>query len=240
MKTWKDISLYKFQQIEWINGRSDIDDLDKVCWITCEVFGLTEYELNEMKARIAAKKMRAVVRLMESRPEGEARKCIGPYEINYDPAAMTLGQFVELRHFLECPIAMGHLALASIASIRGEPYISDGHILRADYFLRQPVLNLMASLKEFAERFNEFIGTYNSLFGLDKDMFDQGQQVDRFNKQYGWIYSATVIAEHERITLDQAFGIPIRQAFNDLIYLKAKGRYEAEQHKLMMEKIKNK
>jgi hypothetical protein len=98
----------------------------------------------------------------------------------------------------------------------------------------------MASLKEFAERFNEFIGTYNSLFGLDKDMFDQGQQVDRFNKQYGWIYSATVIAEHERITLDQAFGIPIRQAFNDLIYLKAKGRYEAEQHKLMMEKIKNK
>lgn len=240
MITWNDISLYSFQQIEWINGRRDIDDMEKVFLTTCEIFGLTEHELNYMVPKKAAKKIKQTVLLAESKPTGTAQKFIGPYEINYDPAVLTLGQFVELRHFLQDATVMGHMALASISYFRCEPYISDGHPLRADYFLRQPVVDLMASLKVFSERFDIFLRGYNNLFGLDQEMYDNGQQTDKFNKQYGWIYSATQIAEHERITLDEAFGLPIRQAFNDLLYLKAKNRYEAEQHKIMMEKLKHK
>jgi capsule polysaccharide export protein KpsE/RkpR len=44
---------------------------------------------------------------------------------------------------------------------------------------------------------------------------------NKFNKRYGWIYAASQVAEYERITLDQAFALPIRQAFNDLAVFKS-------------------
>jgi len=40
-----------------------------------------------------------------------------------------------------------------------------------------------------------------------------------------------LIKEHEGITLEQAFNLPVRQALNALAYLKSKGLYEEEQLK---------
>jgi hypothetical protein len=63
---------------------------------------------------------------------------------------------------------------------------------------------------------------------VDSDVVGNVQS-DQFNKQYGWIYSATQVAQHEGLGLDRAYDLPVRQAFNDLLYLKAKGKYEMEQ-----------
>lgn len=238
MITWKDISLFTFQRIESINNSAWLSDVDKALYSTCEVFGLTEEQLNNMSPIRANKKISQLLTLMKSDPAGMAKKTIGRYDIIYDPAEVTLGQFIELRHFLQDSIQMGHFAMASLSKESGQQYVTEGHPLRADYFLRQPVMHVIGSLKVFIERWAAFIKRYDSLFGLDKDMYEKGEQSDRFNKQFGWIYSATDIAEHERITLDEAYGLPIIQALNDLAYLKAKRRYEAEQQRRLSQQLK--
>lgn len=48
---------------------------------------------------------------------------------------------------------------------------------------------------------------------------------------YGWIYQATLIAEHERIKLDEVYNLSTLQVLNDLAYLKSKNAFDSEQMK---------
>jgi hypothetical protein len=52
-----------------------------------------------------------------------------------------------------------------------------------------------------------------------------------FMSVYGWIYQATLIAEHERIKLDEVYNLSTLQVLNDLAYLKSKNAYDSEQMK---------
>ena len=52
-----------------------------------------------------------------------------------------------------------------------------------------------------------------------------------FMEKFGWIYQATIVAEHEKIKLDEVYELPIIQFLNDLSYLKAKNAYDNEQLK---------
>ena len=73
-----------------------------------------------------------------------------------------------------------------------------------------------------------------------KGLFDQSDEsegddgipdrsgVSVFMQHFGWIYQATLVAEHERITLEQAFEIKTINFLNDLVYLKSKSDYEKE------------
>ncbi len=54
---------------------------------------------------------------------------------------------------------------------------------------------------------------------------------DSFMRVYGWIYQATLIAEHEKIKLDEVYNLPTLQALNDLAYLKSKNAHDREQMK---------
>ena len=79
---------------------------------------------------------------------------------------------------------------------------------------------------------NEFKGLFER--GVDEER--DGQIGSRgndngFMQRYGWIYQATIIAEHERINLANAFELPTIQALNDLSYIKAKNSFDAEQMK---------
>ena len=74
-----------------------------------------------------------------------------------------------------------------------------------------------------------FKGLFNQSGNGEGNQSGRGQQAsDRFMRIHGWQYTAHLIAEFERITLDQAYDLPIIQALNDMSYLKAKGRMEAE------------
>lgn len=78
----------------------------------------------------------------------------------------------------------------------------------------------------------EFKGLFD--FGDDKggDESDRGRDNGTgFMQRYGWIYQATLIAEHERITLQEVYEMPTIQALNDLSYLKAKNAFDADQMK---------
>ena len=50
-------------------------------------------------------------------------------------------------------------------------------------------------------------------------------------QRYGWIYQATLIAEHEKIKLDEVYNLSTIQALNDLAYLKSKNAHDREQIK---------
>ncbi len=50
-------------------------------------------------------------------------------------------------------------------------------------------------------------------------------------RRYGWIYQATLIAEHEKIKLDEVYNLSTIQALNDLAYLKSKTAHDREQIK---------
>lgn len=74
---------------------------------------------------------------------------------------------------------------------------------------------------------------YPVLFGerVDREQeAEGGETIDRvFQKYYGWIYSATIVADHERISLDSAFELPVMQFLNGLAYMKMKGKLEQKQ-----------
>jgi len=55
--------------------------------------------------------------------------------------------------------------------------------------------------------------------------------VSGFMQRFGWIYQATIVAEHEKIRLEQVYEMMTIQFLNDLSYLKAKAEYDKEQIK---------
>lgn len=77
------------------------------------------------------------------------------------------------------------------------------------------------------QRVNE---SFSALFGKS-DGEEGGSESDssEFDRTYGWIYNATMVAELERIKLDDAWELPVLQFLNDLSYLKIKRKIDADQ-----------
>lgn len=231
MSNWNKISLGKFQQIDAINSRNDIPDIDKVLFSTCAFFDLTEYELDNTDLRKADKMIRKVSGIFSSPFNPEPYDKIGKYILNYDPGTMRFGQFMELDFFLQDFVKHSHKSIASITNEKGKPNDSENHEKKSKYFLKQPVTKIIGSLKKFAENFGAFKKKHSSLFGLDEDPEAEKVQADKFNKTYGWWYAAEAIAGYKKISLEQAYDLNIRDVFSSLAYLKAKNKYETEQLK---------
>lgn len=229
-KSWKNISLAQFQQIETVNAKPNIDDIDKVLYTVCILFGLTEYELDNTDPVKAAKLIDKVKVIFSQPLQPKPKKRIGPYRIVYEMDKMRFGQFIELSFFLSNnPLLNAHSAIASVTKNWRGKNVTTAHRKKSEYFLTRPITEIAGTIAAITERFAAFLAEYKSLFGLDPVVNGEEAKEDLFNKRYGWIYAASQIAEYERITLDEAYGLPIRQVFNDLAYLKAKSKYEAEQ-----------
>lgn len=225
---WNNITLAKFQQIEEINSRN-IPDIDKVLFSTCIVFDMTEYELDNADPKKVIKMTGRIQKIFETPFNTRHHTKIGKYFINYDVSKMTFGQYVELTFFLsKTPIQNAHYIMATISNQWRKKNSASDHRKKAGYFLEQPIEKIIGAITLIIEAYGEFNKEYKSLFGVDKEVSGDVQE-DVFNKRYGWIYSATQVADHEKLTLDETFALPIRMALNALGYLKAKAKYEAEQ-----------
>lgn len=226
--TWKDITLGKYQQIEAINAQA-MSDIDKALYSACVVFDKTEYEIDNEQPAVVLKMMNKMQALFETPFNPKAENKIGKYMVNYDVSRITFGQYIELSFFIgNGPLRNIHYILATMSNRWRKKHMTSDHRLKADYFLTQPVEKVIGALNVIQENYSKFNNEYKQLFGLDKDVTGDVQN-DEFNKRYGWIYSATQVKDHEGITLDAAFALPVRQAFNALLFLKAKGKYELEQ-----------
>lgn len=76
---------------------------------------------------------------------------------------------------------------------------------------------------------------YPNLFNGGDDEGDASQRSESiyavFNKYFGWTYTAERVAEFERITLEQAYELPLVQFLNDMAYLKMRGKMEQQMMK---------
>lgn len=242
--TWKDISLYRYQKIDAILNNKDYDDLDKTFFCVCEVYGITEQQLEKIGIHKAAKMARKVAAVVNKEPKARALRRIGLYNINYNPDTYSFGQYVELMYYMQEPIQNAHYVMASISDtpmrhndsllrykktrhfLREE--LMDWHPKKAAYFHARPVLDIIGSLKLFIERFAAFNAQYKTLFGLDKEVHEESAIINRFNKVYGWQYSARQIKNDQGIPLKEVYKLNVREALNALAFLKAQSRYEAE------------
>lgn len=234
---WSSITLGKFQQIEHLNKRG-LSEMDKVLFSTCIVFDMTEYELDNTDPKKVFKMTNKLAKVFESPFNPKPLTKIGKYFINYDISKISFGQYIELAFFLQNQIHNAHYIMATMSRMWLRKHTAKDHRRKADYFLLQPVNKVIGGINQIAENFKEFNKEYKSLFGLDKEVTGDVQEQE-FNKRYGWIYSASQVAEYERITQDEAFNLPVRQALNDLAYLKAKGKYEANQSRKNSQTLQN-
>lgn len=231
---WANISLEKFQLISSINGNPEYDELDKLLHTACVIFNKTERQLSTTKIKRVKRLIAKTSKLSQKPFPISPSKRIGYYFLNYNIESMRFGQYIELCYFLQKDtIETAHNILASISHLPFKKNNSNNHKKAGEYFLRAPISKAGGSVKHLIEEFSKFNKEYASLFDLPEDdeqaIEEEQSHVHPFNKTYGWIYSATMVAEHERITLDQAFDLPARQALNALSYLKSKKQYEDEQ-----------
>lgn len=226
---WNNISLYKFQKIEAVNQKKEMSDIDKTLFSTCIVFDMTEYQLDNLPInkvnRLAAEMTKIFAIELKPKPQ----KRIGKYFLSYDISSMRFGQYKELSFYLSNNyIQNAHKIMASISSAWRKKNTSDYHTERASFFLAKSIVKIIGCLSLVVEKFAAFNKEYNWLFGLDKDTHDEQAQNDFFNKRYGWFYASEQVAAYRRIELEAVDNMNIREVFNDLAYLKAKTKYEAE------------
>lgn len=233
MKSWNDITLKQYQEIDKINQRKDIDALDKVFFTVCVLKGITEQELDNAGVKVVDKLCREVNKVLSAEFAPTAADRIGDYYLDYNCDHLRYAQYVELQFFLHNGDLLHncHWILASISHDEGKRNVSENHKVRADHFLTQPVTACIGSMRKFIAAFADFNAEFKNLFGLDESVVGPNAMVNAFNKRYGWTYSVTRVADYERITLEQAYDLPARQALNDLIYLKALDKYRDELNK---------
>jgi hypothetical protein len=72
---------------------------------------------------------------------------------------------------------------------------------------------------------------FEGLFGSGNDGEESNEvsgrdSISNFMRFYGWIYQASLVAEFERIKMEEVYDLPTIQFLNDLAYLKAKAEHE--------------
>ena len=144
-----------------------------------------------------------------------------------DATKITLGQFIECQHWLKSDaIAALDLVAASLLLKRGN------HKADAIRMKQRPFNQVLPKVMQFIESMNGMISNYKGLFEVtEKVEGEEEEKLHPFIDRYGWIYSAKELAAYECITLEQAYTLPIIQAFNGLSYLKAKQSFDKAQAK---------
>lgn len=71
---------------------------------------------------------------------------------------------------------------------------------------------------------------FPGLFDSEPDDTDGGGGSYRkdFTLNFGWIYSATLVAEMERVSLGEVWELPTVQFLNDLLYIKKRRELDRE------------
>lgn len=243
MGNWKSISLFSFQQTQNLNSNSDLSELDKVLFCVCAVYDYTPFQLDNMNWKRVKKMIAKITNIFSQPLNPKPLNRIGRFRMQYDFNKINFGQYVELAFFIDIrkddPIQAAHYCLASVARKWWRvKHTSEGHKKRADYFLTKSIEEVSGSFKALVEAYDNFNKEYSFLFGLGQtDDGEEKREQDPFNRRYGWTFSAEEVMKYQGVTLEDTYGLPVREALGSLQYLKAKGEY---MEKLMRESRQNK
>lgn len=228
--------------------RATEDWVEQVAYAVCYVYGFEPGQVNDMKKEEFIPFMRGMEKKLR-------RSGIRPFYrrslLIHDATKITYGQFVEVMTWVkmfatEDGVKKHELAADSIpliaASIlkKRKPGQHKKNVARLQ---EMNVRRLLMDVRIFMLSYTELVESYSGLFDKEELTPDASQEeIDEYNKetelnihpfidQYSWQYSAKQIAEYERITVDQAYDLPIMQALNDLAYLKAENDYNKKRFK---------
>lgn len=218
------MTLEQFQRIHEINSTTP-DTVERLGYIICNLHGYTEEQVNTMKPIKFLWLVNRMERKLNAKPQ-RFRK----FRFNTDAEQLTFGQFIECQHWLKNDaIRAMDLVAASILIGRGD------HKTDAELIRKSKYRNVYPFVTEFIESFNKLILSYKGLFEIEENEEETNGEVQLkqhpFIENYAWIFSAKEVANHEGISLDAAFSLPVIQAFNDLSYLKSKQDYDRKQAK---------
>lgn len=211
------------------------DPIEQVAYAVCDVFNLTVEQVDNMSKRKFIRYSNKINRVTKRIIK---RAWYQKQIVLTDANKITLGQFIEIQHWVKSgEIDSLPLVAASILKIRTE------HKADTEKMLNTDVRKILCDIKTFMQSFEELILSYSGLFdkdGMPPDATDEeieemekakALELHPFIEQYGWIFSAKQVAAFECITLEQAYGLPVIQAFNDLAYLKSEQDYTKQLNK---------
>lgn len=209
------MTLADYQRVSAFWNEGD-DEVSQIAWVVMDMYGMTYDEVDQMEPKLflkysdrAAKQFRNI----------DKRPFWSRFKFETDASKITLGQFVEIQHFIKMgQVDAMHLVGASIWNDKRP------HVEKAEILLKTNIRHVLQDISRFYLSFGEFINSYKGLFEAEENEDDEEIKPEKphpFIDQYGWIYSAKQVADHEGITLDAAFDLPVVQAFNALAYLKA-------------------
>lgn len=208
-------------QLQYVNqiDKTTPDTIERLGWIVCHLFGLSEDRVNRMNEGKFFKLVAKVERMMAAKPS-RLRRVV----LQTDATKITLGQFIECQHWLKNDLIQVLDLVAASIKIKRTDHATDALKMKG-----KPFTLVLPKVNEFVLSMNSLIKNYSELFEIYDDEEAEERQpenVHPFMQQYSWLYSASEIAAYEGIPLDKAYDLPVLQAFNGLAYLKSKAAYE--------------
>lgn len=225
------MKLQQFQKIHTIK-ESLFDDTDKIALIICEVYNFTPEQVDSFTSKKFLKYVNKVEKLFL---KGFTKPFTLFNRFETDATKITFGQFIECQEWLkQQPIEVMHLVAASI--FKGK---RTNHKKVADKMLQTNVRLIVDDVMEFVDSLTKLIESYKTLFESADNEEEDLQELKKkaklkkhpFIEFHGWEFSATQVAEHNKITLNAAYKLPIIEALNNLVFLKHKQEYEQIQSK---------
>lgn len=218
---WHFITVAQFQELDRIET-IETDMVDKLAHSVCVVYKKKPQEVNEWGKGKFLKYAGRLERLFSKPPP----RSWFEMPLETDAAKINYGQFVEIMYFLQNGMIenIHHIA----ASLMGG---ADDHAVRSQMVLETGITRVLHPVSVFIASWEKLMRSYSGLFEIDDERDEDDRVVKResphpFIEQYGWIFSATKLADHEKIKLEEVWDLPIIQALNGLSYLKSKTKYE--------------
>lgn len=213
------VAQYQRLAVLWIEEENSID---QIALVICNLFNLSHETVNNFTERQFLRYIKKTHKIFE---RIQKVPLLSRYKFKTNAETLTLGQFIEVQHFFK----MGNIDGINyvLASIWKD---SRDHKLKAEKLLSVNIRHVLTPFLQFIESYESLIKSYSGLFEIEEEEQEEEKEVSNekahpFIEQYGWIFSAKQIADHNGITLDQAYELPILQAFNDLAYLKSHQSY---------------
>lgn len=243
---WKDVNVWQWQQIQNLSDKKDtIKDYDLILETVAILQNKTKDQILKLDKNKLIKIVDDIEFLKKSNPNIRAVNFIRvgkkKYKCNYDAKFSPAGRYIETKYFLNDIKANLHKICASMIlpmrpSWRGwkeDKYESRYHNDYAEDLLAAPFEQVFGSVMNWITNIKNLDSGFKGLFNYQnkEEIEDLRQVKNNFMNQFGWIYQASLISDHEKIKLEDVFRLPTIQFLNDLSYISAKTNYDNEQRK---------
>jgi hypothetical protein len=230
---WKDLNVFQYQQLEPIlTGGDIIGNATKIIAIINNdtEAAVEKYPFKRLSKEI--KKMYFLLTEIKGYPVKYIRTAKNRYICNYDISQINTARYIETKVFAKDVIQNLHKLAASMVyplnfGIFKKKYNASKHSDYADDIQSAKFLDVYYSVSKFIKVVSDLDSNFKGLYeDVDEQMEEQSMRGgNRFVEFYGWHYCVKIVAEHEIISLNQAYELPCMQFLNDLSYLKAERDY---------------